>query len=233
MSLEEDLFGQKIAKQPVTKSDVRSYLGLTGYYIRDYAGHSVTLTAATRKTAPATVEWSQQLEDEFQYLKQALCSIPSLTIPTQQDSFLLQTDASAVGIGAVLSVKRDNMEKPVAFYSRKLLPTIFCYRSRGFGYCGRCRPLRSVSHWKTVYHRDRPQSTGVSQLMEGYNWSLGSLGSTSAALHLQSGASRRFQERQCRWTISASLGRSQYYNHTMMASGLSKKRGVLCQTPNI
>ena len=103
--------------------------------------------------------------------------------------------------------------------------TIFCYRSRGFGYCGRCRPLRSVSHWKTVYHRDRPQSTGVSQLMEGYNWSLGSLGSTSAALHLQSGASRRFQERQCRWTISASLGRSQYYNHTMMASGLSKKGG--------
>ena len=100
--------------------------------------------------------------------------------------------------------------------------TIFCYRSRGFGYCGRCRPLRSLSHWKTAYHRDRPQSTGVSQLM---NWSLGSLGSTSAALHLQSGASRRFQERQCGWTISASLGRSQYYNHTMMASGLSKKGG--------
>ena len=98
---------------------------MTGYYrkfIPDYAGHSVALTAATRKTAPATVEWSQQLEDEFQYLKQALCNLPSLTIPTQEDTFVLQTDASAVGIGAVLSVTRDSIEKPVAFFSRKMLP---------------------------------------------------------------------------------------------------------------
>ena len=35
----------------------------------------------------------------------------------QEDSFLLQTDASAVGIGAVLSVSRDNIKKPVAFFS--------------------------------------------------------------------------------------------------------------------
>lgn len=82
----------------------------------------MALTAATRKTAPTTVEWSQQLQDEFHYLKQALCHLPSLTIPTQEDSFLLQTDASAVGIGAVLSVTRDDAEKPVAFYSRKMLP---------------------------------------------------------------------------------------------------------------
>jgi hypothetical protein len=111
--------------RPVTKSDIRSYLGLTGYYrkfIPDYAGHSVALTAATRKTAPVTVEWSQQLEDEFLYLKQKLCCLPSLTIPTQEDSFLLQTDASAVGIGAVLSVTRDDVEKPVAFFPRKMLP---------------------------------------------------------------------------------------------------------------
>lgn len=100
--------------QPVTKSDIRSFLGLTGYYrkfIPNYADHSVVLTAAaTRKTAPAKVEWSQQLENEFQYLKQQLCCLPSLTIPTQEDIFLLQTDASAVGIGAVLSVTRDNIE---------------------------------------------------------------------------------------------------------------------------
>ena len=111
--------------RPLNKSDIRSYLGLTGYYrkfIPDYASHSVALTAATRKTAPSAVEWSQQLEEEFLYLKQALCRLPSLTIPTQDDSFLLQTDASAVGIGAVLSVVRDNVEKPVAFFSRKMLP---------------------------------------------------------------------------------------------------------------
>ncbi len=45
-----------------------------------------------------------------------------MTIPIQEDSFLLQTDASTVGNGAVLSLRRDNDEKPVAFYSRKLQP---------------------------------------------------------------------------------------------------------------
>lgn len=111
--------------RPVTKSDVRSYLGLTGYYrrfIQDYAGHTQALISVTRKTAPSTVEWTDHLDDEFKYLKQSLCCIPSLTIPSQEDSFLLQTDASSVGIGAVLSVNRDGLEKPVAFYSRKLLP---------------------------------------------------------------------------------------------------------------
>ena len=87
-----------------------------------YAEHTAALTTVTRKTAPVKVKWTTALEDEFQYLKHSLSHIPSLTIPTQEDSFLLQTDASTVGIGAVLSVRRNNEEKPVAFYSRKLQP---------------------------------------------------------------------------------------------------------------
>ena len=51
-----------------------------------------------------------------------LCGVPSLTLPTVQDNFLLQTDASGRGVGAVLSVVRDDTEYPVAYYSRKLKP---------------------------------------------------------------------------------------------------------------
>ena len=105
-------------------SDVRSYLGLTGYYRRfvpQYAEHTAALTTVTRKTTQVKVEWTTALEDEFQYLKHSLSHIPILTIPTQEDSFLLQKDASAVGIGAELSIRWDN-EKCVAFYSRKLQP---------------------------------------------------------------------------------------------------------------
>ena len=51
-----------------------------------------------------------------------LCSLPSLTLPIVGDQFLLQTDASGVGLGAVLSVVRQGEELPVAFYSRKLQP---------------------------------------------------------------------------------------------------------------
>ena len=108
-------------RRHVTKSDVRSYLGLTGYYRRfvsQYVEDTAALTTVTRETAPVKVDWTTVLEDEFQYLKHSLSHIASLTIPTQEESFLLQTDTSTVSIGAVLSVHRDNEEKPVAFYSR-------------------------------------------------------------------------------------------------------------------
>ena len=112
-------------RRTVTKSDVRSYLGLTGYYrwfVPQYVEHTAIFTTVTRKTAPVKVKWTTALEDELQYLKHSLSHIHSLTIPTREDSFLLQTDASTVGIGAVWSVRRDNEEKPVVFYSRKLQP---------------------------------------------------------------------------------------------------------------
>ena len=142
-----------------SKTDIRSFLGLATYYqnfvdhyadnqnfVDQYADNSVALTAATRKTAsttvewtqqmedefryikatrktaPTTVEWTQQMEDEFRYIKDSLYCVPFLIIPTEDDTFVLQTDASGTGIGAMLSVKRDTGEKPVAIFSRKLLP---------------------------------------------------------------------------------------------------------------
>ena len=111
--------------QPVTKKGVRQFLGLAGYYrkyIQNYASHSVLLTDATRKSAPERVMWCDDMLNEFEYLKCELCGVPSLTLPTVQDNFLLQTDASGRGVGAVLSVVRDDTEYPVAYYSRKLKP---------------------------------------------------------------------------------------------------------------
>ena len=108
---------------PVSKRQVRQFLGLTGYYRRfipKYAEHSFLLTEATRKIAPDKIVVCDDLLAEFFYLKEALCGAPALTLPTVTDVFLLQTDASGVGIGAVLSVLREGEEFPVAFFSRKL-----------------------------------------------------------------------------------------------------------------
>ena len=110
---------------PTTKKGVRQFLGLTGYYRRfipNFAEHSFHLTEATRKTAPERVVFSDLLYDEFMHLKSVLCSLPTLTLPVPADSFILQTDASGVGLGAVLSVVREDVEHPVAFFSKKLLP---------------------------------------------------------------------------------------------------------------
>ena len=112
-------------QQPLTKKGVRQFLGLAGYYrkfIKDYADHSYYLTDATRKSAPDRVTWCDSMLSEFMYLKTVLCSVPSLTLPTVQDNFLLQTDASGLGVGAILSVVRDETEYPVAYFSRKLKP---------------------------------------------------------------------------------------------------------------
>ena len=110
---------------PKTKRQVRQFLGLTGYYRRfipKYSEHAYHLTEATRKLAPDRVKQTDALSCEFSYLKDRLCAMPMLTLPVPSDCFVLQTDASGLGLGAVLSVHRGEEELPVAFHSRKLLP---------------------------------------------------------------------------------------------------------------
>ena len=111
---------------PTTKKEVRSFLGLTGYYRRfmpDYAANAVPLTELTRKCAPNKVQWNNTCQDAFEKLKKLLCSQPVLWSPNFSKEFILQTDASDYGIGAVLSqFDAEGIDHPVAYYSRKLLP---------------------------------------------------------------------------------------------------------------
>ena len=62
-------------------------------------------------------------ECSFQQLKTILCTSPVLQAPDFDKPFVLQTDASNCGVGAVLSQYDDSgVEHPVAYYSRKFLP---------------------------------------------------------------------------------------------------------------
>ena len=111
---------------PLTKKDVRSFLGLTGYYrkfIANYASLVAPLTDLTRNAAPTQVEWDSECEKVFKELKIQLCSAPVLRTPDFGVPFILQTDASDCGLGAVLSqMDASGEEHPVAYYSRKLAP---------------------------------------------------------------------------------------------------------------
>ena len=124
----DDLKVEIIKKYPAprTKKQVRSFLGLAGYYrkfISNYASLAVPLTDLTRKSAPTEVVWSPECEQAFVSLKTALCSSPVLRSPDFTKHFVLQTDASDRGIGAVLS-QYDEMghDQPIAYFSKKLLP---------------------------------------------------------------------------------------------------------------
>ena len=82
-----------------------------------------TFTEFTKKTAPDNVQWTNSLDSEYSYLQSCLCSLPSLYIPIPGDVLYLQTNASGVDVGAVLSIRHDSRELPAVYYSRKLTPS--------------------------------------------------------------------------------------------------------------
>lgn len=112
--------------EPKTKKDLRAFLGLVGYYRRfipNFATITVPLTNLTRKSHPNQVTWTSDCEKAFQELKTAMVQATVLKVADPSKPFMLQTDASEVGLGAVLSQKDDDgNEHPVAYASRKLLP---------------------------------------------------------------------------------------------------------------
>uniref|UniRef100_A0A803JIM9 Gypsy retrotransposon integrase-like protein 1 n=1 Tax=Xenopus tropicalis TaxID=8364 RepID=A0A803JIM9_XENTR len=109
--------------RPSTKKQVRTFLGLTSYYRRfipDFATIASPLTDLTKAKAPVVVRWSTEAEEAFVKLKEALCAHPVLVAPDFRKGFIVQTDASDVGLGAVLSQEINGEEHPVYYLSRKL-----------------------------------------------------------------------------------------------------------------
>ena len=111
---------------PQSKQQVRAFLGLAGYYrkfIPNFSATAAALTDLTRKVCPNSVKWNGECELAFQTIRICLCSSPVLCAPNFSKAFILQTDASNRGIGGILSqLDEENIDRPVAYYSRKLLP---------------------------------------------------------------------------------------------------------------
>lgn len=109
--------------RPNSKKQVRAFLGIAGYYRRfipHFASQAVPLTNLTKGKESVMVKWSPEAEAAFQSLKTALCSQPVLYSPDFSKDFVVQTDASDVGLGAVLSQVWNGEEHPVIYLSRKL-----------------------------------------------------------------------------------------------------------------
>ena len=106
---------------PSTKRQVHAFLGLTGYYRRfipDYATLAAPLTDLTRKSASDKVEWTAQCDWAFQELTRHLCTAPVLQSPNFSLPFVLQTDVSDLGVGAVLAQRdENNCDHPVAYFN--------------------------------------------------------------------------------------------------------------------
>ncbi|GBN81789.1 Retrovirus-related Pol polyprotein from transposon 297, partial [Araneus ventricosus] len=101
--------------------DVRSFLGLCTYYRRFVKIFSTIARPLHKLTeAKSNFNWTDECEKSFNSLKQALTSSPILTYPRTDKDFILDTDASNEGIGAVLSQNTGNEERVIAYFSKSL-----------------------------------------------------------------------------------------------------------------
>ncbi len=108
---------------PKTRRQLRAFLGLVGFYRRFIGGFhewSSVLTPHTSRTLAGGVSWSGPMLEAFSMLRDVLCDAVCLVVPCVSDCFVVECDASSTGVGAVLSVRREDELKPVAFFSRQL-----------------------------------------------------------------------------------------------------------------
>ena len=110
------------ARAPRNRTELRSFLGLASYYRRFIKGFAKIALPLTEKTSESVAfEWTEEMDEAFQELKEALCVAPVLTYPDYEKPFVVSTDASSKALGAVLSQLDDNkQEHPIHYASRTL-----------------------------------------------------------------------------------------------------------------
>jgi hypothetical protein len=102
-------------ERPTTVTEIRSFLGLAGYYRRFIEGFSTIATPLTRLTRKnIRWEWSKKCDESFQELKRRLTTAPVLILPSRTEGFVVYSDASRKGLGCVLM----QHGKVVAYASR-------------------------------------------------------------------------------------------------------------------
>ena len=111
---------------PKSVQETRRFLGLSSYYrrfISNFLKIAQPLHNLTHKDVP--FGWSAECDEAFTELKQRLTSAPVLAYPDFGADFVLETDASVQGLGAVLSQTQlsDGKLHPVAYASRALNPS--------------------------------------------------------------------------------------------------------------
>ncbi|KAJ9547869.1 hypothetical protein OSB04_020412 [Centaurea solstitialis] len=104
---------------PKSPTEIRSFLGLAGYYrrfIQDFSKIAVPLTRLTKKSE--SYIWGSEQQMAFETLRQKLCEAPVLTLPKGVEDMTVYCDASRLGLGCVLMQRG----RVIAYASRQLKP---------------------------------------------------------------------------------------------------------------
>uniref|UniRef100_A0A8C9ZTG8 Gypsy retrotransposon integrase-like protein 1 n=1 Tax=Sander lucioperca TaxID=283035 RepID=A0A8C9ZTG8_SANLU len=110
---------------PTNRKEVQRFLGFANFYrkfIRNFSSVAAPLHKLT--SSKSRFVWSPQTDSAFQVLKERFVTAPVLTMSDPCRQFVVEVDASNVGLGAILSqrLSTDGKLHPCAFLSRKLSP---------------------------------------------------------------------------------------------------------------
>lgn len=120
--LKDNLIAIKSFPTPKTQKNVRQFLGKINFYHKYVPKIAIKLDPLHNLLRKGQVfNWTKACQESFDEMKQILCSQPILTIYDPKLPIHIYTDASILGVGAVLKQLQENMEeKPVAYFSKKL-----------------------------------------------------------------------------------------------------------------
>lgn len=122
--LEDKINAIQLMPLPVNKKQLRSFIGTVGYYrkfVKNFASIAAPLNDLLKKHSSNKLQWSDDKIESFNKLKLSLVSKPILCLPDESKTFYLRSDASDLGLGAVLLQDVDGVKMPIAYASRKLL----------------------------------------------------------------------------------------------------------------
>jgi hypothetical protein len=97
-------------------TELRAFLGLTGYYIRFVKGYGVLTKPLTNILRLKQFTWSPEAQLAFDRVKEAMTQTPVLALLNFQDTFIIETDACQDGMGAALM----QLGQPIAYLSKAL-----------------------------------------------------------------------------------------------------------------